>query len=267
MPGRRLILAMFLTGAVFAGLGCSSTRPGALSAVQPTSDSPRAGNAYLLRGFIGIFSTGIDDLTAKINTSGVRAHVYQDDQWSSLAATIREKYRGETEHEPIVLIGHSYGADDVVRIARQLQEDKIDVDLLITLDPVTPPKVPGNVKTCINLYQSNGVADALPWLRGIPLTADEPGPARLVNANIRKDRTDLLEPGVDHFNIEKKTKIHGEVLKQVLAACPPRQQWVMARTLSRLAAGQVAPPSPIVAPAPSKPVTVTQTDTGVLGGN
>jgi len=28
----------------------------------------------------------------------------------------------------------------------------------------------------------------------------------LENVDVRKDRTDLLEPGTDHFNIEKKGK-------------------------------------------------------------
>ena len=101
--------------------GCArSTRPGNLAYVQPTSDRPRAGNVYLLRGFIGIFSEGIDRLTQQINETGTRAVVYQDDQWSALARKIAQQYRDADDSEPLVLIGHSYGADDVVRIAREL---------------------------------------------------------------------------------------------------------------------------------------------------
>jgi pimeloyl-ACP methyl ester carboxylesterase len=209
-------------------IGCSSTRPGALERVQPMSSSARAGNVYLLRGFIGIFSTGIDHLGDEINRSGVRASVFQDDQWSRLAETITAKYANHRVAEPLVLVGHSYGADDVLRIARKLDEANIKVDLLITLDPVTPPKVPKNIGYCYNLYQSNGVFDAMPWLRGIPLEQEKSIPGQLANVNIRKDRTDLLEPGTDHFNIEKKAKIHQEVIAQVLAVCPPRQTWAAA---------------------------------------
>ncbi|HRK32406.1 MAG TPA: hypothetical protein PLD59_15180 [Tepidisphaeraceae bacterium] len=240
--------------------GCKTTRAGSLAAVQPSSEAPRAGNAYLLRGFIGVFSEGIDTLTAKLNEAGVRAHVYQDSQWASLAQTIRERYRAEKNHEPIILIGHSYGADDVIRIARRLNEDKIEVALLITLDPVTPPKVPGNVKMCVNLYQSNGAVDALPWLRGIAVRPDDPAPTRLVNADIRKDRTDLLESGTGHFNIEKKQKIHSEVVKQVLAICPPRATW-LAQNASKgtiyAAAPVAADDSDDTAAAASTPITAS----------
>jgi hypothetical protein len=219
--------------------------PGKMSVVQTGSTAPRAGNAYLLRGWIGIFSTGIDNLTEKINSAGVRAHVFQDDQYRRLAKEIRAKYRDvNNAHEPLVLIGHSYGADDVVRIARELRKDDIRVDLLITLDPVTPPKIPGNVVTAVNLYQSNGVFDTMPFLRGVAVTADDPGPARLTQWDIRKERTELLEEGTDHFNIEKKGRIHDEVVRHVLEACAPRQQWA-ART--RDAAAPVA--APVAAPA------------------
>jgi len=217
-----LILLILLVGS-----GCSGLQRGNVHAVTPVSKAPRAGNAYLLRGFIGIFSTGIDNLGGEIKRSGVNAMVFQDDQWSSLAGTIRKKYANAPQSEPLVLIGHSYGADDVVRIARELKRDNITVDLLVTLDPVTPPTIPSNVKRCINIYQSNGVWDTLPWLRGVPVEAPKNSPTQLANYNVRIDRTDLYEPGVDHFNIEKKKKVHQEVIKYVLTTCPPRNEWAM----------------------------------------
>jgi hypothetical protein len=208
--------------------GCASTTPGRLDAVRTDSDRPRAGNVYLLRGWIGIFSFGINEIGDKINGIGIRANVYQDDQWSSLADAIRAKYRGASSPEPLVLIGHSFGADDVVRVSRELADAWIPVDLLITLDPVTPPEVPANVRRCYNLYQSNGAWDRVPAFRGVPLKLVDGSTGTLANVDVRKDRTDLLEPGTDHFNIEKKHKIHEEVLRQVLATCPPREQWAKA---------------------------------------
>jgi hypothetical protein len=211
--------------------GCSAMTPGRMAAVRPYSDAPRAGNVYLLRGWIGIFSTGIDRLGEKVNASGVKGEVFQDDQWRALAETIAEKYAGVAEAEPLVLVGHSYGADDVVGIARVLDEKNIPVDLLVTLDPTTPPAVPKNVKRAYNLYQPNTL-DALPFLRGIPLKAEEDFKGKLENVNIRKDRTDLLDDDVNHFNIEKKDKIHAETIRQILATCPPRGQWVVAHRVT-----------------------------------
>ena len=228
--GNTLVIVLVLLAPLAASTGCAkSMKPGPLDRVRPVSDKPRAGNAYLLRGFIGVFSTGVDDLTRQINRSGVRAHVYQDDQWGALAREIAREYKGVRDAEPLVLIGHSYGADDVIRIARELDKANVFVDLLVTLDPVTPPTVPKNVRQALNIYQSNGAWDALPFLRGVPVRQDAQFTGRLDNFDIKKDRRDLLEPGTDHFNIEKKNAVHEEVLGYVLTTCPPRQTWLATR--------------------------------------
>jgi pimeloyl-ACP methyl ester carboxylesterase len=221
---RNLATALILSGSL---IGCSAMKNGSMAAVTPvTTTQPRVGTVYLLRGWIGIFSTGIDKLGDEINAAGVHAQVYQESQWSTLASTIIEKYENQPNHEPIVIVGHSYGADDSILIARKLAEKNIKVQLVVTLDPVTPRKVPANATLVYNLYQT-GALDGLPFLRGIALTPDSPGPVTLLNMNIRKDRTDLLDKNLDHFNIEKKEKIHADVLAQVLKACPPRAAWAM----------------------------------------
>ncbi len=221
----KLGILSLLIGAIFVAGGCSAMKQGALARVTPQTQNARVGSVYLLRGWIGIFSTGIDKLGEKINATGVHAEVFQEAQWATLADTIIKAYDGKFQTEPIVIIGHSYGADDAIAISRKLAEHKIKVDLVVTLDPVTPGKVPSNVELAYNLYQSNGALDALPWLRGIPLTPETPGPAKLQNLNIRTDRTDLLDPSLDHFNIEKKDKIHADVIAQVLKVCEPRAAW------------------------------------------
>jgi hypothetical protein len=195
-----------------------------MDAVTPVSRVARAGNVYLVRGWLGVFSTGIDTLGDKLKAAGVQDAVYQEAQWRTLAATIIDKYKGVKDPEPLILVGHSYGADDIVSIARELEKASIPVDLLVTIDATTPPAVPANVRHCYNLYQT-GVLDALPIIRGIPLKADPDFKGKLENVNIRVDRTDLLDGDVNHFNIEKKDKIHQEAIKQILAICPPRAQW------------------------------------------
>jgi hypothetical protein len=47
----------------------------------------------------------------------------------------------------------------------------------------------------------------------------------LQNQNIRKDRTDLLEPDTDDYIIEQNQKVHREVLNQIMTAHPPREEW------------------------------------------
>lgn len=247
------ILALVI---VSLGAGCSSMKLGQLDAVSATTDTPRAGNVFLLRGFIGVFSTGIDTLGEKLAEQGVNAQVFQEVQSDHLAFRLRRVYK-EGNREPLVLVGHSYGADQVIAIARRLNSAGIKVDLIVTLDPVTPARVPGNVQAAYNLYQSNGAWDTLPWLRGIPLKPDEPGPLVLRNYDIRTNRTDLLEPGLDHFNIEKLPKIQSEVIARVLEVCPPREQW----TQSQQKPVQVA--SAVPATGPTGSITLDSSSTAV----
>lgn len=231
---------------IVAGCSPSAMKEGDLSLVQTFSDKPRAGNVYLLRGFIGIWSTGIDNIGKRINEAGVRANVYRCEQWRELTDTLVEKYKNQKDYEPLIIIGHSWGADHSLELAQALEEAGVMVDLIITLDPVTPPVVPKNIKRVYNIYQTNGAWDNIPIFRGVALTPSA-GLKNVENINIREDRTDLLEPGTDHYNIEKKQKIHEEVLKQVLATCPPRAQWVAQHPASRttsqspLTAGQKMP--------------------------
>jgi hypothetical protein len=211
--------------------------------VQPQSSAARAGNVYLVRGLIGVFSTGMDDLAGKLNHEGVRARVFQDNQNSYLADAIVKEYKGVKDPEPLILIGHSYGADDVVKISRVLAENGIKVDVLVTIDATVPPHLPANVVVCYNYFQSQPT-DAIPMFRGIPLTQDNPSAGKLYNWDIRKDRLDLLEPGTNHINIDKNPLIHEAVIKQVLEVCIPRRAWAAAHGGTELArtASDTLPP-------------------------
>src|SRR4051812_36458142 len=213
----------------FTATGClqfGTMKQGDMQWVQTNTTQPRAGHAYLIRGFIGLFSYGIDRMTEKVAATGVAAHVFQEDQTAVLGKTIVDKYRASNgQHEPIVLIGHSLGADDAIKIAKMLEGENIPVDLLITVDATKPPSVPGNVKVCYNYYQPS-MFDGTGILRGIPLTLEPGAKTQLYNLNIRGERKDLLEWDTNHVNIDKNTKIHAEIVKHVIETCPTREQWV-----------------------------------------
>jgi hypothetical protein len=188
---------------------------------QPKSLAPKPRpHVILIRGFQDWYSTGIDKLADELCANGIDATVYaQADSKSAGDALL-----AETPH-PLVLIGFSYGADDVVRISRRLMKANKTVDLLVAIDPVTPPKVPANVARCVNYYQSNGARDVFPWLRGIPLSKDDPD-TPLYNFDLRKDRTDLLQPDTSHATIASHQKLHDEIVARTVGVVRP------ARTLS-----------------------------------
>ena len=109
----------------------AATQPSATPSIaapksrKPKASAPRAGggtgHVYLLRGLLNIFSLGMDDLAAKLQARGVAATVHNHADWQGIADDIAAKYKAG-KHGPVILIGHSLGADAVMihgRVSRQ----------------------------------------------------------------------------------------------------------------------------------------------------
>ncbi|MCC6423391.1 MAG: hypothetical protein IT447_07915 [Phycisphaerales bacterium] len=199
-----------------------------MDAVQPVSNLQRAGNVYILRGFMGVLSPGLYDLQSQCELDGVRTQVYENDQWREIADRLIARYRPDPHPEPLILIGHSFGADDAILISRRLADAGVGVDLLITLDPVLPDAVPVNVRRTINFYCPNGVTDFLPVFRGTDLKPADPSVA-LTNVDLNRDDPALAEE-INHFNMGENQKMREEVIKLVLDTCPPKADWMKMRS-------------------------------------
>jgi hypothetical protein len=215
----------YLLLGVIAVVGCHPLGAGPLEPAA-TGTAVTCDNVYLVRGWRDLWSEGIDQLGREIRQAGADAQVYRESQWRELGGMIDRQYRSGSAARPLVLIGFSYGADDVLRIAQRLERDSIPVDLLITIDPVTPPSVPPNVRVCYNYFQTNGLWDIFPWLRGVRLARPRAG--QLQNVDIRRDRPDLLEPHTSHATIAANAKLHREIVARVLEACradPPMRSF------------------------------------------
>lgn len=215
--GRKWAAVLWRLGFVFVifAAGCQPLPPGSLSAVRTVGPRGPIERVYLIRGWRDLWSRGIDELAGELERRGVAATVFRAEQWRDLAATLRQRYP-TSGPDHLILIGFSYGADDVLRVSEELEQAGVAVDLAVTIDPVTPPSVPINVRRCYNLFQTNGVWDVFPWLRGIPLRPRVVGSGALINVDLRKDRPDLLEPDTSHANIAANAKVHQEIVKQVL---------------------------------------------------
>ncbi len=212
----------FLCLAILLFAGCNSLPPGDVSAIHDKPALARHGQVILLRGWRGLYSTGIDSLADELRTQGVGATVFRESQWPKVAEKLANVYPSSTPaNRPLVLIGFSYGADNAVAIARKLSAAGVNVDLLITIDPVTPDKVPIGVAECFNFYQSNGWMDVFPFFRGIPLQADSGSRIPIQNTNIH-EHPELEDPHVGHRTIAAHQPVHQEIIKKVLEHCPIR---------------------------------------------
>jgi len=116
------------------------------------------GHMYLVRGLTSVYSFGIDQLAAKINHRGVTATVYSLSETGTIANDIVRKYKAGEDRGPIMLLGHSSGADYAIAIAERLKEAGVPVALAFGFDPTRiADAVPGNVEPFINLYQGANI--------------------------------------------------------------------------------------------------------------
>ena len=175
------------------------------------------GHVYCMRGFLGIFSTGMDTFSQTLN----RWHIIQA---AALADEAHEKFKHillmaekhNKLHGPLILVGHSYGADDQIRTARYLDRHGCKVTLLLLLDPVTPPAIPINVRQCFVIYKSHPLTDWFPALRGVPVTAVNPRLTKVTNLNVRTMPVAFHESRIDHINISASPGVQKLMLSVVL---------------------------------------------------
>jgi hypothetical protein len=203
-----------LVGLVLTWLaGCSSA-----VIDQNTTAAPRAptgsipGHVYLLRGLVGeVFSTGFYDLAERIRESGVDASVHSMYAPGNLAGEIIAKHRRAPE--PVVLIGHSSGADAAISIAQRLRAANIPVALMFGFDP-TPiaGRVPDNVGVFVNLYQKTNL------IGGGEAVGASNFRGRIVNVDLRERRE------IVHITLDKSPVLHALVAGKIVAILRPRAQ-------------------------------------------
>jgi hypothetical protein len=171
--------------------------------VQPT----KAASVYLMRGFLGIFSLGMDRLNAQLKAAGVKTKIVGHTGWPGVVAEIAaEQALHPGQHAPVVIVGHSLGANAALLAGYQLGKQGIPVDLVVTVDPTSSRPISPVVKRYLNIYLPG---DGF----GAKLAATGSG---VDNDDIRNN-PELNRPGINHFTMDE----HPVVLKQIFDAIMP----------------------------------------------
>lgn len=169
--------------------------------VRAASNLDTDAQIYLLRGLANVFSRGMDEMGAKLGARGFRPFVINHRGWQGATYRIAAYYRlGRTS--PIIIIGHSLGANNAARMAQRLNAKGIPVTYLVTFDPTERVSVPDNVEYFVNFYQNNGFGR----------TASFP-PSRhkqKVNLNLTSS------PGMTHSNIDQSRRLQDIVMARIL---------------------------------------------------
>ncbi|MCC8958893.1 hypothetical protein H8B02_37415 [Bradyrhizobium sp. Pear77] len=181
----------------------AQARPGMMVAVRSTESPARlqssTAHVYLFRGLLNVFSLGMDDLAAQLRAAGVATAVANHTQWKSVADEITAKYRAG-QRGPIILVGHSLGADAVMSMAEYLGQMGVPVALVVPFDGTSPHAATANVARVLNLYKNDSVRIS----RGIGFHGE------LTNFYVR-------DANVSHFNIDKSAALHSMVIRKIRA--------------------------------------------------
>lgn len=197
---------------------------------QSKQNQPRV---YLLRGLANIFSLGMDDLAAKLRARGIEASVHSYVDLEMLSNTAIEQAKaGKRRPSPVIIIGHSLGADAAVTMGNRVAAAGVPVPLVVTFDPVTAMTASPKIGKVVNYYQSGG--------SGKPVSGR------------RVENIDLTGSGaLSHFNIDKAAELHNKVISMIQRAPRPR------------AVASKPKPKPVeTSPAEASPAAATPAATG-----
>jgi hypothetical protein len=203
LPRRFVASAAVLAAALLVPAGAhSATRHPAHRAVATRVASRQVvsrPHVYLMRGLLNIFSLGMDQLAAQIQSHGIDASVYNHTFADVIVDRIVQMYR-TGDHGPYMLVGHSLGADAVMGMAQELNAQGVPVALVVPVDGTGSAVAPRNVACVINLTQRR-YAYMRPGagFRGVLDNVDFSG-----------------DPGIDHLTIDKSPRVQAEALRYVL---------------------------------------------------
>ncbi|MEJ0013901.1 MAG: hypothetical protein WDM94_15095 [Bauldia sp.] len=169
---------------------------------EASAKTPK-GSIYLMRGLANIFSLGLDDLNTKLQARGVNSVVLNYSSWPEIAADIVARYKTDKNALPVVVMGHSFGADATLLLSAELAKHNIPVALVVEFDVVSNIPVPKNIKHLINFYESAG--------NGRKLEAPPGFKGRLDNIDLSKTDTTI-----GHLNIEKNAALHAKAIAATL---------------------------------------------------
>ena len=184
------ILAAFVIGLVSASAGAAEAK-----ASSKAIDTPPI---YIMRGGLNIFSTGMDVLAKELTAAGNPAISDTFEDWHKEMAKQVAAYQ---EHPyPIIIIGHSWGAETALLMAYKFRDANIPVALLVFYDLTDSGKVPPNVERVLNFRSSSATG------MNVTVTGGTYFHGTITNVT----RADL-----NHLNIDKAEDLHKQTIDAI----------------------------------------------------
>ena len=176
----------------------------ALPMVVPTTAN--AEEVYVIRGFLNVFSAGMNQMTNKLRARGVNAKAYSNGAWNGLADDIIKRHKQGKVSFPIVIMGHSVGGQEAPKMSNKLSRAGVPVSLVVGFDPgfgAPEPFIAGSPRV-VNYWIKGGS-------RGNPYRSSGSFSGSIQNINIK------TFTNADHVAIDKDTKIQARAVALVLS--------------------------------------------------
>jgi hypothetical protein len=159
-----------------------------------------AEEVYLFRGGFDIFSTGMNQMARELQAKKVKATSQSFMSWQSVANDIVKRSKTKKVSYPIIVLGHSFGADAVTEFANFLGQNGISTELVIAFDATGTRTLSKGAKKVINYRSSQiGLFVKGPGFRG------------------SLSHIDVSKYGANHFTIEQVKEVQALAMKEVLA--------------------------------------------------
>lgn len=160
-----------------------------------------AEEVYMIRGFLNVFSEGMNQMTGRLRRAGVRVSSHSNGEWSSIADNIIKRHRRGKVSFPIVVAGHSLGGVELPQFANKLGKAGIPVKLVIGLDAgfANPQPFGKGAQRVIHYKIPNGNS----FRRG---------------AGFSGKISNIVISGVDHVGIDKARSVQNKVIGNIRSA-------------------------------------------------
>ena len=155
---------------------------------------------YMIRGFLNVFSDGMNQMTRQLNARGIRARAISNGDWRNAATDIIRRAKRKKVSYPIVIVGHSLGGVEAPRFANTLGAAGVPVALVIGLDPgfSDPPPFRKGARRVVNYKIPSGKH----YRRGAGFKG-------------KITTIDVSKFGADHVGIDKNPRVQRLVISRI----------------------------------------------------
>jgi Thioesterase domain len=198
---------------VFFGLDGQRPIAGPNVAVAQSSTAPQAtmdhGYVIVLRGLMNIWSRGMDTFAKELEARGVRVHLDNHRHWKELALDLAKRYQADKNTAPIIIVGHSLGANAAVLMADKLGQYKVPVRLIVAFDGLshtegTTAAISWNVQEVLNFYNAK--------VLGMEMVPGRGFSGKIDNVDVQG------VPGAGHLKVDKNPELQARAMSLVMQA-------------------------------------------------